>query len=96
MCGHTRLGPRTISVEKSNLSVQVWSHECFTLEKKMTRNVHFSRPAETDPNIYGMTMIMTMDDQLPPHVQQGGLLSLESVEKQKVDCRVVVVGVLHY
>ena len=41
-------------------------------------------------------MIVTMVDQLPSHVQQGGLLSLEPVQKQKVDRRVVIVRVLHY
>ena len=39
---------------------------------------------------------VAMVDQLPAHVQQGGLLSLEPVQKQKVDRRVVVVRVLHY
>ena len=37
------------SIEKLNISYQVWSHEGSTFWKNMTRNGHFSRPAETDP-----------------------------------------------
>ena len=39
------------TIEKSNLSYQVWSHEGSTLKKKVTRNSQNSRPAETDPYV---------------------------------------------
>ena len=39
------------SIEKSSLSYQVWSHEGSTFLKKVTRNGHFSRPAETEPYV---------------------------------------------
>ena len=40
---------KQLTIEKTGLSHQVWSHGGSTFKKKRTLNVHFSRPAETDP-----------------------------------------------
>ena len=48
---------KQLTIEKTGLSNQVWSHEGSTFKKKMTLNSHFSRPAQTDPYIVSLIFI---------------------------------------
>ena len=43
---------KQLSIEKTRLSHQVWSHGGSTFKKKRILNGHFSRPAETDPYVF--------------------------------------------
>ena len=55
------------SIEKSCLSFTVWPHEGSTFKKKkVTRNSHFPRPAETDPYCVGVATAEVWNDRFDP------------------------------
>ena len=49
---------KQLRIEKTRLSHQVWSHGGSTFKKKRTLNGHFSRPAETDPYVLVVNMVV--------------------------------------